>query len=224
MRFFFQRHCFWQDHHKPRMFTIRIEIQAPSMRLHDSPSKYSAQPSPLPHHFCRKEWLSHFVSDFLRYPSSAVRNGNLHVFANIFHLQFHPLFRQWLHRIHRIVQQVSGYLDLMLPDAFNLGVEAVMSNPCEKKGKKGLSGAVKRSLLRRQLIFEPSIAVDPPAPDNYIPRRHCFARRSRSRRGVSRGTPQYRGEFCHRIFALVCDRTADSSRRLGRVALVRTFA
>jgi len=100
---------------------------------------------------------------------------------------------------------VSGYLDLMLPDAFNLGVEAVMSKPCEKKGKKGLSGAVKRSLLRRQLIFEPSIAVDPPAPDNYIPRRHCFARRSRSRRGVSRGTPQYRGEFFYRIFALVCD-------------------
>src|SRR5882724_8197873 len=91
MRFFFQRHCFWQDHHKPRMFTIRIEIQAPAMRLHDSPSKYSAQPSSLPHHFCRKEWLSHFVSDFLRYPSSAVRNGNLHVFANIFHLQF-PTF------------------------------------------------------------------------------------------------------------------------------------
>jgi len=104
-----------------------------------------------------------------------------------------------------IVIFVSGYLDLMLPDAFNLGVEAVMSKPCEKKGKKGLSGAVKRSLLRRQLIFEPSIAVDPPAPDNYIPRRHCFARRSRSRRGVSRGTPQYRGEFFYRIFALVCD-------------------
>ena len=64
-----------------------------------------------------------------------------------------------------IVIFVSGYVDLTLPDAFNLGVEAVMSKPCEKKD---LIGAVKRSLLRRQLIFEPSITVDPPAPDNYI--------------------------------------------------------
>ena len=48
-----------------------------------------------------------------------------------------------------IVIFVSGYVDLALPDAFNLGVEAVMSKPCEKKD---LGGAVKRSLLRRQLI------------------------------------------------------------------------
>ena len=64
-----------------------------------------------------------------------------------------------------IVIFVSGYLDLTPPDAFNLGVEAVISKPCEKKE---LIGAVKRSLLRRQLLFEPSVAVDPPAPDNYI--------------------------------------------------------
>jgi CheY-like chemotaxis protein len=79
-----------------------------------------------------------------------------------------------VHQLHQsghyipIVIFVSGYVDLTLPDAFNLGVEALMSKPCEKKE---LINAVKRSLLRRQLIFEPSLApltVDPPARDNYI--------------------------------------------------------
>jgi CheY-like chemotaxis protein len=75
---------------------------------------------------------------------------------------------QQLHKTGRyipIVIFVSGYVDLTLPDAFNLGVEAVMAKPCEKKD---LLDAVKRSLLRRQLVFEPSTPIDPPAPENCI--------------------------------------------------------
>lgn len=75
---------------------------------------------------------------------------------------------QQLHQSGRyipIVIFVSGYVDLTLPDAFNLGVEAVMSKPCEKKE---LLNAVRRSLLRRQLIFEPPNSVNPPSPDNYV--------------------------------------------------------
>src|SRR5258708_19441682 len=59
----------------------------------------------------------------------------------------------------------SGFADLAMVDAFDLGVEAVMSKPCEKKV---LIGAVQRSLLRRDLIFEPPTAVAPPAPENCI--------------------------------------------------------
>src|ERR1700719_3934986 len=51
-----------------------------------------------------------------------------------------------------VVIFVSGYVDLPLNDALDLGVEAVMSKPCEKKD---LIDAVRRSLLRKALIFEP---------------------------------------------------------------------
>jgi CheY-like chemotaxis protein len=59
----------------------------------------------------------------------------------------------------------SGFSDLALPDAFDLGVEAMLSKPCEKKV---LLSAVQRSLLRRELVFEPPEAVEPPSSENYI--------------------------------------------------------
>src|SRR6201998_2094184 len=77
------------------------------------------------------------------------------------------LVRQ-LHRGGRyipVVIFVSGYVDLPLPDALDLGVEAVMSKPCEKKD---LLYAVPRSLLRKALIFEPPPGVPPPAEENCI--------------------------------------------------------
>jgi len=64
-----------------------------------------------------------------------------------------------------VVIFVSGFMDLTLPDAFDLGVEAVLSKPCEKKV---LLSAVQRSLLRRDLIFQPPEAIAPPPPENYI--------------------------------------------------------
>jgi CheY-like chemotaxis protein len=64
-----------------------------------------------------------------------------------------------------VVIFVSGYVDLPLPDALDLGVEAVMSKPCEKKD---LIDAVRRSLLRKDLIFEPPADVTPPAAENCI--------------------------------------------------------
>lgn len=64
-----------------------------------------------------------------------------------------------------VVIFVSGFADLTLSDAFDLGVEAVLSKPCEKKV---LLTAVRRSLLRRDLIFEPPEAVAPPSPESYI--------------------------------------------------------
>jgi CheY-like chemotaxis protein len=83
---------------------------------------------------------------------------------------------QLVHQLHQaqryipVVIFVSGNVDLTLPDAFDLGIEAVLAKPCDKKE---LIGAVHRSLLRRQLIFEPPVALDPPAPDAYI--RESFA-------------------------------------------------
>ena len=47
---------------------------------------------------------------------------------------------------------VSGFVDLPLPDAYDLGVEAVLSKPCHRKE---LVGALRRSIQRRDLIFEP---------------------------------------------------------------------
>jgi CheY-like chemotaxis protein len=64
-----------------------------------------------------------------------------------------------------VVIFVSGHVDLTLPDAFDLGVEAVLSKPCEKKV---LLNAAQRSLQRRNLIFEPPDAVVPPATENYV--------------------------------------------------------
>src|ERR1700692_2880917 len=66
---------------------------------------------------------------------------------------------QQLHQSGRyipVVIFVSGHVDLALPDAFALGVEAVLSKPCEKKV---LLNAVQKSLRRRNLIFEPPEAV-----------------------------------------------------------------
>ena len=64
-----------------------------------------------------------------------------------------------------VVIFVSGHVDLPLRDAFDLGVEAVLSKPCEKKV---LLAAVQRSLKRRGLIFEPPEAVVPPSTENCI--------------------------------------------------------
>jgi CheY-like chemotaxis protein len=64
-----------------------------------------------------------------------------------------------------VVIFVSGHVDLALPDAFDLGVEAVLAKPCEKKV---LLAAVQRSLLRRNLIFQPPESVVPPSTENYI--------------------------------------------------------
>jgi hypothetical protein len=64
-----------------------------------------------------------------------------------------------------VVIFVSGFVDLALPDAFDLGVEAVLSKPCEKTE---LISAVQRSLLRRDLIFDPPQAVAPPSAENYL--------------------------------------------------------
>jgi len=77
------------------------------------------------------------------------------------------LVRQ-LHRSGRcipIIIFVSGHVGLSLPDAFDLGVEAVLSKPCEKKE---LINAVHRSLLRRDLIFVPPAGVPAPASENCI--------------------------------------------------------
>lgn len=46
---------------------------------------------------------------------------------------------------------VSGFVDLPLPDAYDLGVEAVLSKPCHRKD---LVDALRRSIRRRNLIFE----------------------------------------------------------------------
>lgn len=78
---------------------------------------------------------------------------------------------QLVHQIHSsgpytpVIIFVSGYLDLTLPDAFDIGVEAVLSKPCEKKE---LINAVQKSLQRRDLNFAPLAVVAPPAPENYI--------------------------------------------------------
>jgi CheY-like chemotaxis protein len=67
-----------------------------------------------------------------------------------------------------VVIFVSGFVDLPLSDAFDLGVEAVLTKPCERKE---LIRAVQRSLLRRDLIFslpgvQDSLAL--PEPANYL--------------------------------------------------------
>jgi CheY-like chemotaxis protein len=60
---------------------------------------------------------------------------------------------------------VSGHVDLALPDAFDLGVEAVLTKPCDKKD---LLNAVQRSLRRRDFIFEPPAHVAPLPPEDVI--------------------------------------------------------
>jgi CheY-like chemotaxis protein len=78
---------------------------------------------------------------------------------------------QLVHHLHTsgsytpVVIFVSGFVDLPLPDAFDFGVEAVLSKPCERAD---LIAAVERSLLRRELIFLPVDSVAPPEPENCI--------------------------------------------------------
>jgi CheY-like chemotaxis protein len=81
---------------------------------------------------------------------------------------------QELHRTGRytpVAIFVSGYMDLELPDAFDLGIEAVLSKPCEKQE---LLGAVQRSLMRQQFAFVPPPTVTPPELSSYI--RENFSR------------------------------------------------
>ena len=63
---------------------------------------------------------------------------------------------------------VSGFMDLPLPDAYDLGVEAVLSKPCLRKE---LTGALRRSLQRRQLAFEPVEDIAAPGPGDEIRQR-----------------------------------------------------
>ncbi|HSC45375.1 MAG TPA: response regulator [Candidatus Acidoferrum sp.] len=60
---------------------------------------------------------------------------------------------------------VSGFVDLPLPDAYDLGVEAVLAKPCLRKE---LTGALCRSIQRRQLAFEPDLEVVKPGPEDDI--------------------------------------------------------
>jgi len=55
---------------------------------------------------------------------------------------------------------VSGFVDLPLPDAYDLGVEAVLAKPCHRKE---LVEALRRSIRRRDLVFEPGENVLAPA-------------------------------------------------------------
>lgn len=64
-----------------------------------------------------------------------------------------------------VVIFVSGFVDLPLPDAFDLGVEAVLSKPCTRQD---LIRALKRSLQRRHTIFEPDPGIQPPAPEEAV--------------------------------------------------------
>jgi CheY-like chemotaxis protein len=75
---------------------------------------------------------------------------------------------QLLHRAGRytpVVIFVSGFVDLPLYEAYDLGVEAVLSKPCERKE---LIQALKRSIQRRNMVFEPDPAAAPPAPEDVI--------------------------------------------------------
>lgn len=60
---------------------------------------------------------------------------------------------------------VSGFVDLPLPDAYDLGVEAVLSKPCPRKE---LIAALRRSIQRRHLVYEPGEGTAPPDPENIL--------------------------------------------------------
>jgi hypothetical protein len=60
---------------------------------------------------------------------------------------------------------VSGFVDLPLPDAYDLGVEAVLSKPCPRKE---LIAALRRSIQRRHLVYEPGEGIVPPDPQNIL--------------------------------------------------------
>jgi CheY-like chemotaxis protein len=78
---------------------------------------------------------------------------------------------QLVHHLHQsgsytpVVIFVSGFTDLALPDAFDFGVEAVLSKPCERAD---LIAAVERSLWRRELVFLPVASVVPPDSENCL--------------------------------------------------------
>lgn len=84
---------------------------------------------------------------------------------------------------------VSGFVDLPLPDAYDLGIEAVLSKPCHRKD---LTSALRRSIQRRNLIFEPADGVSAPDERDYIhhDRQHADAEPvALGRGGVSLGVP-----------------------------------
>lgn len=81
---------------------------------------------------------------------------------------------QLVRHIHRsgnyipVIIFVSGFVDLPLPDAYDLGVEAVLSKPCPRKD---LISALRRSIQRRHLVFEPGEGVIPPDPEKVLRQR-----------------------------------------------------
>jgi two-component system response regulator Irr len=80
---------------------------------------------------------------------------------------------------------VSGFVDLPLPDAYELGVEAVLSKPCHRKE---LIGALRRSLQRRNLVFEPGEDVLAPAAGARIGQQESLAQTvAVGRGGISLG-------------------------------------
>jgi len=78
---------------------------------------------------------------------------------------------QLVRRLHQsgeyipVIIFVSGFVDLPLPDAYDLGVEAVLAKPCLRKE---LTAALRRSMQRRSLAFEPADDVSAPGPDDDI--------------------------------------------------------
>lgn len=76
-----------------------------------------------------------------------------------------------VHRLHKadsyipVIIFVSGFVDMELSDAFDLGVECVLSKPCPRPE---LIEALRRSMQRRNLIFEPPPGVHEPDPEKQI--------------------------------------------------------
>jgi CheY-like chemotaxis protein len=60
---------------------------------------------------------------------------------------------------------VSGFMDLSLADALDLGVESVLSKPCDRRE---LIMAVQRSLLRRNFVFEQPVPLSPLLPQDCL--------------------------------------------------------
>ena len=85
---------------------------------------------------------------------------------------------------------VSGFVDLPLPDAYDLGIEAVLSKPCLRKD---LIAALHRCIQRRKLQFAPDESI--PVPDEKDHIRHDDQHRDAEpvalgRGGVSLGVPR----------------------------------
>lgn len=78
---------------------------------------------------------------------------------------------QLVHHLHHsgtyvpVIIFVSGFVDLPLADAYDLGVEAVLSKPCPRKE---LIAALRRSIQRRRLMFELGDDIAPPHPEGVI--------------------------------------------------------